>query len=408
MIKVNSKVYSLISTLFLFLVILGYQLATSLFLPIQSDVEALSHKVSYPYRAIIFVLAVILIVTKPKNDFFVRKSNLLWLFVGFMIVYYFRILIDIYVRNVYVLPAYRTTIIQFMFLSVIPSSWAILHCGKCVNINLLNKMLLWGGIALLVIFFFSQNAVMAVEYDESQRVDANVGLGSIGYGNVCVSIAIICFVWMRNMQMKKIYKLLLLTLIFVSIVIMLRAASRGPLISLIIVFLFIFSTRGRNGIWSVFLIGVFALFIVSTIDHVLQVIGSVSPIMQERLSALIYEDDSSGRDVIYSNAIDIFLNNPFLGGKFVADRGSYSHNMILDVLIGLGIMGGIILIYIIFKDIKITYMHLKRHSPIVILGLLSVQYIMSDMFSGAMYIDTKLIVTMLMLFQVQSTVSEYQ
>jgi O-antigen ligase len=114
----------------------------------------------------------------------------------------------------------------------------------------------------------------------------------------------------------------------------------------------------------------------------------------------MYEDDSSGRDILYKEAIDIFLQNPIFGKQFLLNNGTYSHNSILDVMMGLGFCGVLVWIYLIWKDVKLTYHHVFNKTSLMIIGLLSIQSIFKGFLSGAMYMDNGLAVCMIIILSI--------
>ena len=97
MFKVSNRFYSFIALLFVFLSLLGYQLATTVLLPMTSDGTAVSQTVTYPYRAVVFVLAFFLIVATPFEKKISSSPRVTAIYIVFMLVYFIRILVDIFV-----------------------------------------------------------------------------------------------------------------------------------------------------------------------------------------------------------------------------------------------------------------------------------------------------------------------
>ena len=404
MIRVNNKLYSFIALLFVFLSLLGYQLATTLLLPMSSDVANASHAVTYPYRAIVFSLAVLLIMCKPSTTVPSNSQKSMWIYVVFMLLYFFRILIDIYVRTVYVEAYFRIVTIQYMLIAMIPSIWATVRCSRYIDYVRLNQWLMVGGVLLLGVVVFNQNSLISAEYDEMTRGEGNIALGSIGFGHTCLSLFIIFLSWLVcHKKGKRIWKAILILLMLLSLVLMLRAASRGPLLSFVVVILFFLFSKIKNKVVGIIISFFVILLIWMNVSTILDWLGSISPMMEQRMYATVYEEDSSGRDLLYNQAIDIFLQNPVLGKQFVLNNGFYSHNSILDVMIGLGLFGAVIWVFLLWKDIKLSYIHVLNKTPIMAISLLSVQFIMKGFFSGAMYNDNVLAICMLVLFNGHNT-----
>jgi hypothetical protein len=133
---------------------------------------------------------------------------------------------------------------------------------------------------------------------------------------------------------------------------------------------------------------------------ILELLGRISPMMEQRMAAAMYEDDSSGRNILYKQAVDIFLQNPVFGKQFILNSGIYSHNSILDVLIGLGLIGALVWIYLLYEDLKIAYWHISQRTSLMVIGMLSLQFIMKGFLSGAIYIDNCLAICMMIVLSI--------
>lgn len=72
--------------------------------------------------------------------------------------------------------------------------------------------------------------------------------------------------------------------------------------------------------------------------------------------------DSTGRDELYRKSIQFIIDNP-LGGlrSFVKTTNNYPHNLIFSAFIYAGWIGGMILLYIVFLQIRECYDSLKNN-----------------------------------------------
>ena len=401
MINVGDKLYSFIALLFVFLSLLGYQLATTLMLPLSSDVAGVSHTVTYPYRILLFVLAVLLIILSPVTKRQKQNKRTATIYLLFMLIYFIRILYDIFVKQVYILPGFQTIILQYIFISIIPSLWAIERCALYINYERLLRWLMIGSSILLVFTLMNQNSLIDAEYDEMVRGQGNVALGSIGFGHTCASLFIIFLTWIVcHKKGKWIWKAFMVLMMAISIILMLRAASRGPLVTFVVVLLLFLFSRMKNKVLGLIIALTVVLVIWYNMSTILSWLGNISPMMEKRMAAAMYEEDSSGRDLLYKQAIDMFLQNPVFGKQFILYRGIYSHNSILDVMIGLGFFGTLVWIYLIYQDLKWTYRHVLNRTSLMVVGLLSVQFIFKGFFSGAIYIDNCLVICMMIVLSV--------
>ena len=253
-----------------------------------------------------------------------------------------------------------------------------------------------GGVVLLGVTIWSQNALIATEYNEMVRGEGNIALNSISFGHTCVTLFVIFLSWMVYQNKRKWVGIIIGGgLLVLSFVLMLRVASRGPLVTFVVVILFFLFCRTKNKLMGLIISLTLILLVWFNISTIFEWLGTISPMMEQRMAAAIFEDDSSGRDILYREAINIFLQNPILGKQFVLNNGFYSHNSILDVMIGLGFFGALVWVYLLLKNIKLGYYNVASISSLMTISLLSVQFIIKGLFSGAMYIQSELAVCML-------------
>jgi hypothetical protein len=401
MIKVGNKLYSFVALLFVFLSILGYQLFTTLLLPLSSDVAGASHLVTYPYRVLLFVLALFLIVTSPISKKSKQNRGAVTVYIVFMLVYLIRILIDIFGKHVYIQSGFQTVIVQYVFVSIIPSIWAMTRCAIYIDYERLLHWMMVGGCILLGVTALTQNTLISAEYNEMVRGQGNIALNTISFGHTCVSLFIIFFSWMvcHKTQNWR-WNAFLILMMSLSFILMLRAASRGPLVTMVAVFLVYMFSRMKNKVLGFFIAITIILVIWINMSTILELLGRISPMMEQRMAAAMYEDDSSGRNILYKQAVDIFLQNPVFGKQFILNSGIYSHNSILDVLIGLGLIGALVWIYLLYEDLKIAYWHISQRTSLMVIGMLSLQFIMKGFLSGAIYIDNCLAICMMIVLSI--------
>ena len=286
-----------------------------------------------------------------------------------------------------------------MFITMIPAIWATPKCVKYIDYEKLNKWLVFGGVALLVLTVLNQNTLIALEYEEMHRVEGNAAMGSLNLGYTCV----ICFVfflsWIVSHNKESFWKkAFLLFFMAISIIIMLRAASRGPFVVFVFIILFCLFSRAKNKELVLIVSIIALLFLWLNISTILGWLGNISPMLEKRMASTVIEGDTSGRESIFGNAISIFLENPVCGKQFVLRNGFYSHNSILDVMIGLGLLGALIWVYLIGKDFKFCFQNVMKKSSLMAISLISTLYIMEGFFSGAMYINHKLVICLIIVF----------
>ena len=77
---------------------------------------------------------------------------------------------------------------------------------------------------------------------------------------------------------------------------------------------------------------------------------------------LYYDDFSNGRNIIYRQTMAAIDAHPLLGNGLFADRvfSTYSHNMVLEILLNYGYLLGIVIIVCIFGLLFKQLYSLKR------------------------------------------------
>ena len=102
-----------------------------------------------------------------------------------------------------------------------------------------------------------------------------------------------------------------------------------------------------------------------------------------------YEEMMTGRSSLYKNAVDKFLSYPLWGdghALFYPDGTIwYSHNMVLDAFMGLGLFGGILFVIVLGFAIWNSYQMIHTHREYSWIGVLCICHIISHMFSGSFY-----------------------
>ncbi len=180
---------------------------------------------------------------------------------------------------------------------------------------------------------------------EIGRLGMNARQGSLAFGDNAAYLAIVsaCFIKFRKSVKSWIYVVSFAGLIL-GIYGCAIAASRGPFISMVAGLFFIFLTLKYSRKITV-LILFFIFIITGTLSY--KIIEQVSPVLANRLDSTIETGDSSGRDVIFSEAFQHINENPILGSNpIILEPESFTgyHNIYLQFGVGLGIFGFLIFI----------------------------------------------------------------
>lgn len=181
---------------------------------------------------------------------------------------------------------------------------------------------------------------------------STLGFGDNGAYLVLLSVALIVCRKYWLYKYKKFWILALIAGIAVGVFGVAKAGSRGPFLGLVtgLIFLCICLKKRERAILAslVFLLGLFGIFSSP-------VIQSFAPALYNRMNLTIEEHDMGGRDVLFEEAIDKFIDHPILGSNPVeisANEFSGVHNVYLEVLIATGFILFVLFIGVVLFAVK--------------------------------------------------------
>ena len=391
----NSKINSFLSTLNFTLIFVGFFFVTLLFLPSNTTDTSIVRNVSIPYRA--FTLALSLLVaflcfgSRDRTKF--PLSYLL--FICFWILYIIRIAFDSFLRIDTVYLTDNTPVWAYIFGICIPLIISISISYKFIDLDRAFSWILnFSGIIFLLIVFKNSNILGGAPEVNEIRHQANIAISSISFGNFGAMVSILGYAAITKKTSSKYLKLYAFFLILIGLFFVLRAGSRGPIFGLLSVFLFLTYGRNKNILNSIFFLFLSIVALMLTFEFILNWIGSISPLLEMRIRSSFGEDGLGSRTIYYSTALEQFLENPIFGSKYliVFENGKtdYVHNIFLDALLATGIIGFLALIYFLFVGLVKSRNLLMINHPHSWLGLLLIQQIIFNMFSGAFYLNPTL------------------
>ena len=394
------KTITFLSTFNFVLCFVGYQLATTLFLPSgNSDLEGISRTVTVPYRTFALLISLIVIIlnfNKPINKLSVPVK----LFLIYLFFFICRMASDIFFRaDVNITDTSQLWL--YVFGIIIPSMISVILSYRKID---LQKAVIWiyASMAVVLLFtLFTNQMLLAEDNDSTIRVDANLALNTISYGHFGVSAFFLSIFLLMHKPTNVFYKTIIITFAIVAFYSTLRAGSRGPIVAFLIVGFFWIFARGKNLIFSLFVIVFLFIIMVANLDIILSFLGDISNVIEERLRETIYEGDTSNRNPLYQQAFNIFLDNPLIGKQFalfVNGEYAYPHNIILESMMALGIGGGLVLVYVLISAIRKSYMLINSRNANYWVCLILIQQIISNMTSGAIYNDPLLSILLIFIF----------
>lgn len=384
--KINKNTINrFFSTFSLFLVIIGYQLFTSL---VGGDLENSSTKFTIPFRAFEFIIFLLVILINIKTPIFL--TNEIKLFLIFYLFIIARFFYDYFMGRYIILPEMGNKILlTSIFLTLIPII-GYLCSSRYVNYKIL---LYWIYIASsLAVFLTILNNQSFLEQTK-ERLDGNAALNTISTGHLGLTNLILGFlIYKRNI--KKIFKYSIIPISLIAFLVMMRAASRGPILALVCVIGFYIFSISKRRIVGVLLL----LFLIITtlifLDYVENIINEISPALSQRI--FDRDDALSDRSPLYYMGLQGFFINPFIGSRFALDGGHYPHNIFIEVLMQSGIIGFFIFLYITFKILYFSFIIIKKRSKYSWISLLFIQNFVLLLSSGSYVTNSVFCLTLCM------------
>lgn len=159
---------------------------------------------------------------------------------------------------------------------------------------------------------------------------------------------------------KDIIKLFMIILNFVNLFSILVAGGRGGLVTFSVISLISFMILVSKNKLSIKTIFKYSCLIICLIIVILLVIkfamtSTISTSGFQRITNALQNGDSSGRNNIFNLGMSTFLNSPIFGhgiGSVFYEIGGYSHNFFMDCLIEIGLVGFIVLLFVLIQIVR--------------------------------------------------------
>lgn len=358
------------------MILVGYPLAAMLATVAGTN----SVQFTYPFRAFVVVLAIILLALSHNSKERNRFDKLL---VCFFLAYLSRLIYDWqFAHN----PFAKDALVYYLSLVFIP----VLASMSAGGITFKQERLLAKSsivIATVVIFSAFVLQIFGLTYNpwEEQGVELDrlwfEALNPISLGHVAGLAFLSSFYLAFEAKGEPIWirRLSILALGF-AIVMLLYANSRGPILAVIMALSCYFFLRLKR-ILLLFPVIITVLYLILTNNFFITAIT-------ERFLGAGLADDLSGRDRIdvQAAAIKAFVDNPFFGAYFLDPAmtlGDYPHNVSIETAMALGILGIGILSAIFIKVVYRMFVFYIQQHPF--LAMLIVQQFIATSLSGAIW-----------------------
>lgn len=197
----------------------------------------------------------------------------------------------------------------------------------------------------ILLFFTISLGLLNTSSSDLIREKLNERQSTLAFGDNSSYLLILstCLLTQDWFLEKRIFRIIwrsfLVIAVIISILGIARAGSRGPAIAAIVGILFIIYTFPFPR--QIYILIISCIFVI-TLGINFKTIERFAPVLYSRMMLTINERDTSGREALFSDAINIIEEDPVSGGcpiTLSATQFSSSHNGFLDVGVGLGIFG---------------------------------------------------------------------
>ena len=328
---------------------------------------------SIPFRLGVLTLSAVLLWTRRR---LVRACvrNSPWL-IAFTLIYLLRLLWDAGVASI---PGASEALVFYTITVLLPGAALILVAGQLREDHAAQTIALMGGLvcAMAVTMYVMDWGIDRSLAEQTRRLSFEA-VNPITLGHTAVT-TIIASLTLARRRIHGVRLLLVPCLVGISLVCLVLAASRGPLLTLgvcgLVFGLSIGAARMKILALSIGLL---------TIAAAIVAMGDDSPLLM-RFSNLEEDDSSLQRLLLQSNAITQFLGKPLLGSAFTElEFLEYPHNLFIETAMALGVVGLLTMTILIFQAGTQFVRRLRVGETLT--PLLLLQYFLAIQFSGSLW-----------------------
>ncbi len=231
-------------------------------------------------------------------------------------------------------------------------------------------------------------AVENRELDTSHvRYDANSIVNSIGYGQSGCALSLVSLFGLISYK-KNWLRILFILSFIIGMLSIAKAGSRSPVVVLALVMTFYLMAR-LGSINGLIIICIMITLVFVFIGPILEIMSLIGSDLAARLVSMVENKESSGRNVIWANVLNIIGESPVFGAYYVVPSGPgvgfYPHNFILEIFMGTGFFGGIPFVILLLISLKKAYKLLNINHPSTWIIILYLQMVVFGMFSTSLY-----------------------
>ncbi len=346
--------------LFIFFLTFGYIFFYSFSRPLDISNELFS----VPFRIVLLLMSCYIIYanfeTIKKRKLTVIFTILFWIFYLIKANYSFNN--DIYLQKI--LNNEQKIYIRIICLNLIPYIAVLsINFSKKITVKLnnliFNFLLILLGISCLYTIF------VYTEFEKSSGIFAGYYISTGHYGLSLLIISVFYYFQSPQKLLKPILGIL------IGIFTIFSASARSPILAAFIIILMALLYINKLKYW-IALLSFVLLFIVSI--YILKQSSVADFEFITRMYDAIFEGNGYGRAYYLTKGWVIFKNNIPFGGRILFEDGLYPHNIFIEVLMSMGIVG-IILFFLYFKDVgKFRIKYIRNNIYYLPFVLFFIQY----------------------------------
>lgn len=251
---------------------------------------------------------------------------------------------------------------------------------KCRDYSLIHKILPWECIALTPFMAFATVSLGATQ--GQMHLEGGMNYQTVSYAMAELFSFSFFYLFIYDIAYCRIKKILILITMLIQASCCAMSGGRGGLVLLVVYIVYFAFYLLKNNIVSKLKFFIYGILIGIALFIVADCLGVFDSSGFARSSNSLNDDDRFEVWAEYWKFIDDYpIFGYGLGGDYFT-VGFYSHNMIVDFLLELGIIGLLIMPFVFFKTYKKVYLLTKQNTMFVIVMILFLYGLVMNMFSG--------------------------
>lgn len=363
----------------MFFTFLGFY--SAILLGINTGMSGFTRQLAIPIRAVIGFSSILLYFIGFRN----KAPYLKW-FVLFTFIYIVRIFID-YSKYEFFYISYADLLFYFISFVIIPFFGVSRANFQRINFNVLYKVFLLSALifSFLSIFIYGRFVGEVGRISESSTGESVISPLILSYCGALIIGVLSVYLIYNFKKTSKITILLSFGAIIMAVIPFFLGASRGGIFAIFVPF--ILMGASNLSLKSIIKYSLLVAVLIIGMIYLDDYLGSgLLSRFTGTAEAIETGGSSASRLGIWSISFSQFVDNPLFGDRLnTIDINHYPHNIFLEVLQALGLIGFIPFIVLVIKGLKASIYIFKYHAIYSWIPVIFIQAMMQNTFTGAMY-----------------------